>query len=70
MSVRRRNGTLIECDAASKEILLHWDVKEQFVLRDVDETHVLVKSDWLPWIRNRFAALNDEHNFVVELGDA
>lgn len=65
--VRPQPGTLIRCDPAARELLLHWSEREKFVLREVDAHHLLVKTDSLAFIRERFEAMNDELNFVAPL---
>lgn len=62
-----RGGTLVRVDAAARELLLHWSSKEGFVLREVDGEHLLVRTDALPLIRERFEAMNGELNFEAPL---
>ncbi|EIW69931.1 hypothetical protein TREMEDRAFT_29558 [Tremella mesenterica DSM 1558] len=48
-AVKLTSGVLITCDSAAKQILLHIDSQRdgpsKFILRDIDETHVLVKKE-------------------------
>lgn len=48
-------GTLITCDAPVKQIISALNDQcqgpQKFVVEDLDETHVLIKSDRLTWLR-------------------
>jgi len=37
-------GILIECDVALKTFLLHLNTQTQFVIFDLDETHLFIKN--------------------------
>lgn len=64
-------GVLIKCDSAARELILHWNVTEKFVLRaELDSDHVLVRADALPSIVQRFRELNAELNYVPPLDQA
>ncbi|RSH87609.1 uncharacterized protein EHS24_000121 [Apiotrichum porosum] len=53
--VKASNGTLITCDSAAKQILIHLDAQrdgpQKFIIRDVDDTHVLIKSIYVDMVR-------------------
>lgn len=48
-------GTLITCDAPVKQIISalndQFQGPQRFVIEDLDETHVLIQSDRLTWLR-------------------
>ncbi|KAK4687195.1 TFIIH basal transcription factor complex TTD-A subunit, partial [Tremellales sp. Uapishka_1] len=54
--VKVSTGVLVTCDSAAKQILLHIDSAREgpskFILRDVDDTHVLVKGIYLEEIKD------------------
>lgn len=69
-------GVLIECDAAMCQYILHLDEKLQqsdmqssFVIKsvkDLDETHLLVKADYEEYIREKIEELLDKNTFSRE----
>jgi hypothetical protein len=61
--VQSTAGTLITCDPAAKELIMHWNKTERFVLKSIDERRVLVKTESVELIHQRFRELNDELNY-------
>ncbi|WVQ85897.1 hypothetical protein IAT38_008065 [Cryptococcus sp. DSM 104549] len=59
--VKITQGVLVTCDSAAKQILLHIDSMREgpgrFVIRDIDETRLLVKKEHVEEIK---VALQDE----------
>lgn len=54
-------------DAAAKELIMFWNQKERFVLVEIDDEHILVKSDAVEVIRQRLKDMNDELNYDAPL---
>lgn len=54
-SMQLVRGTLITCDAPVKQIISalndQFQGPQRFVIEDLDETHVFIKSDRLTWLR-------------------
>lgn len=40
-----REGVLVTCDPAVKQILLQLDENDRFIIQDLDDTHLLVSAD-------------------------
>ncbi|CAK9786069.1 unnamed protein product [Cutaneotrichosporon oleaginosum] len=68
--VRLMSGTLITCDSAAKQIILHLDEgrpgTHKFVMRDVDESHVLVKSVYVEELKGLLQAELEKNTYVAD----
>ncbi|KAL7421648.1 hypothetical protein Q5752_003417 [Cryptotrichosporon argae] len=67
-TVKASTGTLITCDSAAKQIILHLDGQREgpgkFVLRDIDDTHVLVKTVFLAEIKELLQEELEKNTYV------
>jgi TFIIH basal transcription factor complex TTD-A subunit len=61
-------GSLITCDPAMKQFLLHLDEKlalgKKFIIQDLDDTHLFVSSDIVEILRNRVDDLMDQISYT------
>ena len=52
------HGTLLECDIPTKVFILHLNDEqlpsERFVIQDLDDTHLFIKSDMLETVKERY----------------
>ncbi|BAM82229.1 hypothetical protein, conserved [Cyanidioschyzon merolae strain 10D] len=58
--VHATKGYLVRCDVPMKQLLLHLDREEHFIICDLDEKHLFVKEDALSLIQQSVEALYDE----------
>jgi len=69
-AVRVTSGVLVTCDSAAKQILLHIDSGREgpskFILRDVDDTHVLVKKDYLEEINELLQDELEKNTYIQD----
>ncbi|GFZ48129.1 hypothetical protein JCM24511_05877 [Saitozyma sp. JCM 24511] len=69
-AVRVTTGSLVTCDSAAKQILLHIDSMRdgpnKFILRDVDDTHVLVKTANLEQIKDLLQDELEKNTYVQD----
>ncbi|RNA05238.1 General transcription factor IIH subunit 5 [Brachionus plicatilis] len=63
-------GTLVECDSTMKQFLLYLDEKGEvggkFVLEDLDETHLLIESDFVERLKEKIDDLMDKHTYAPD----
>lgn len=52
----------LDSDAAVKQILLHMNAEQQFIIQDLDDTHLVIKGEELERIRR---ALDVEASFFL-----
>lgn len=59
-----RTAVLLTCDEALREFLLFVHNEEKsFILRELDDTHMLVKRDLVEWLRARIDRHQDENTY-------
>ncbi|KAK4530643.1 hypothetical protein CCYA_CCYA05G1500 [Cyanidiococcus yangmingshanensis] len=58
--VHATKGYLVRCDVPMKQLLLHLDREEHFIICDLDAQHVFVKESALELIQHSVEALYDE----------
>ncbi|KAI8817373.1 transcription factor TFIIH complex subunit Tfb5-domain-containing protein [Fimicolochytrium jonesii] len=58
--VKAKKGVLLECDPAVKQIVQDLDAKRfsetgkaRFILESLDETHLFVDTEIVPWLQDR-----------------
>ena len=58
-------GVFITCDIPIKEFLLHLNRQEdgKIVLEDLDDTHLFVTEESIPFIRQKLDELYNENQF-------
>ena len=60
-------GVLLECDPAVKQFVLHLDstraLGRQFVLEDLDETHLFIAGDVVEKLQEKLDDLMKENSF-------
>lgn len=60
-------GVLLECDPAVKQFVLHLDTTRalgcQFILEDLDETHLFVAADIVRRLQEKLDDLMKENSF-------
>ena len=64
MNVQMTRGILVECDPAIKQFILHLNQVHSFVLKDLDETHLLVDHAVGDLIEKELDKLADKNTFV------
>ncbi|WVN89740.1 uncharacterized protein L203_104970 [Cryptococcus depauperatus CBS 7841] len=68
--VKIQQGVLITCDSAAKQILLHLDSLRdgpfKFVLRDIDENHVLIKKEHVEEIKDALQQELEKNTYIQD----
>lgn len=59
------DGLLISCDVPAKEFLVWLDENQptRFIITDLDETHLFVKEQALPFIQEELNKLYEENQY-------
>ena len=62
--IRGDSGVLITCDAPMKQYILYLNEKErpQFVIADLDSTHLLIRDVFVEKVQQRIAQYVEEQN--------
>jgi TFIIH basal transcription factor complex TTD-A subunit len=63
-TIQVTRGILVECDPAIKQFILHLDQVHSFVLKDLDETHLMVDASVGTLIEEELDKLADKNTFV------
>lgn len=57
-------GTLLSCDPTIKQFLLLLDKEHKFVLRDIDDSHLLIQKAAMDMIMVEIDKLHNENTYV------
>ncbi|KAJ2740298.1 hypothetical protein GGI20_005885 [Coemansia sp. BCRC 34301] len=63
--VKAVKGTLIECDPAAREVLLKLNTKDQFIIEDLDNTHLFINSTHLERVQRALDELMNSNTYEV-----
>ncbi|KAJ2890492.1 hypothetical protein GGI21_006151 [Coemansia aciculifera] len=63
--VKAVKGTLIECDPAAREVLLKLNSKDQFIIEDLDNTHLFINSTHLERVQLALDELMNSNTYEV-----
>lgn len=59
-------GTLLTCDAAVKQLILSLDKDLKILIKDLDETHVVVVSNMVDVLRARIEEVLEKNAYSLE----
>jgi len=62
--VNATHGLLLTCDSSIKQFLLHLDKEHHFIIRDLDDTHLLVDASVTSFLQEKLDELQDENTYV------
>ncbi|WVR08579.1 hypothetical protein IAU60_005634 [Kwoniella sp. DSM 27419] len=69
-NVQVKTGVLVTCDSAAKQILLHLDSQREgprkFLVRDIDETHVMIKREYVEEIKELLQDELEKNTYVQD----
>ncbi|BES92522.1 unnamed protein product [Nesidiocoris tenuis] len=67
--VKVTRGTLVKCDPAMKEFLIHLDetmaIGTKFIIEDLDEQHLFIQTDAIETLMARVDDLMDKISFPM-----
>ncbi|KAG0023396.1 General transcription factor IIH subunit 5 [Entomortierella chlamydospora] len=64
--VKAVKGVVVECDSSVKMIILGLNEKGQFIIEDLDETHVFVDASCVDQLRLDIDEILNENTYKVE----
>lgn len=64
--VKAVKGILIECDPAAREVLLKLNVKEKFIIEDLDSTHLFINSTHLERVQRALDELMNSNTYTYD----
>ncbi|OJT05993.1 RNA polymerase II transcription factor B subunit 5 [Trametes pubescens] len=59
-------GVLLTCDSAVKQILLTLNERENFIIEDLDDFHVVIKADEEYRVRRELEAELEKNTYSLE----
>ncbi|KAI8974748.1 transcription factor TFIIH complex subunit Tfb5-domain-containing protein [Pilobolus umbonatus] len=63
--VKAVKGVLLECDSTVKQILLNLNKRDNFIVEDLDETHLFIESSWVDKLKYELDKILDENSYTV-----
>lgn len=67
--VKAVKGVLLECDSTVKQIVLNLNKRDNFVIEDLDETHLFIEASWVEKLKYELDQVLDENSYTVSTGD-
>lgn len=68
--MRAIKGILFTCDSAVKQILLAMNERENFIIEDLDDQHVVIKADEEGRVRRELDVELEKNTFSVEAANS
>lgn len=65
LMVKAVKGVLLECDSTVKQIVLNLNKRGNFVIEDLDETHLFIESTWVDQLKYELDKILDENSYTV-----
>lgn len=63
--VKAVKGVLLECDSTVKQIVLNLNKRGNFVIEDLDDTHLFIESTWVEQLKYELDKILDENSYTV-----
>ena len=67
--VKAVKGVLLECDTTVKQIVLNLNKKGNFVIEDLDETHLFVEASCVKNLQYQLDRILDENAYTISAED-
>ncbi|KAF9112625.1 General transcription factor IIH subunit 5 [Mortierella sp. AM989] len=64
--VKAVKGVVVECDSSVKMIILGLNEKGQFIIEDLDDTHIFVDASCIDQLRLDIDEILNENTYKVE----
>ncbi|KAF9365604.1 TFIIH subunit TTDA/Tfb5 [Mortierella sp. GBAus27b] len=64
--VKAVKGVVVECDTSVKQIILGLNERGQFIIEDLDDTHVFVDGSCIEQLRADIDEILNENTYNVE----
>ncbi|ORZ17056.1 TFIIH subunit TTDA/Tfb5 [Absidia repens] len=63
--VKAVKGALIECDSTVKQIVLNLNKRSNFIIEDLDETHLFIEASWVDQLKQQLDQILDENAYTI-----
>ncbi|KAI8147246.1 TFIIH subunit TTDA/Tfb5 [Fennellomyces sp. T-0311] len=67
--VKAVKGVLLECDTTVKQIVLNLNKQGNFVIEDLDETHLFVEASCVKNLQYELDRILDENSYTISTED-
>lgn len=67
--VKAVKGVLLECDSTVKQIVLNLNKRGNFVIEDLDDTHLFIEASWVEQLKYELDKILDENSYTVTTTD-
>lgn len=67
--VKAVKGVLLECDTTVKQIVLNLNQKGNFVIEDLDDTHLFIEASWVKELQYELDKILDENAYTIVTDD-
>ncbi|KAI9491157.1 TFIIH subunit TTDA/Tfb5 [Zychaea mexicana] len=67
--VKAVKGVLLECDTTVKQIVLNLNKQGNFVIEDLDETHLFVEASCIKNLQYELDRILDENSYTISTED-
>ncbi|KAI8333800.1 TFIIH subunit TTDA/Tfb5 [Choanephora cucurbitarum] len=67
--VKAVKGVLLECDSTVKQIVLNLNKRGNFIIEDLDETHLFIEASWVEQLKYELDKILDENSYTVSAVD-
>ncbi|KIY72258.1 nucleotide excision repair, TFIIH, subunit [Cylindrobasidium torrendii FP15055 ss-10] len=64
--MRAIKGVILTCDAAVKQILLSLNERENFMIEDLDDNHMLIKGEHEHWVRRELETELEKNTYSMD----
>ncbi|KAI8393537.1 TFIIH subunit TTDA/Tfb5 [Radiomyces spectabilis] len=63
--VKAVTGVLLECDSTVKQIILNLNKRGNFVIEDLDDTHLFIEASWVKQLQYELDRILDENSYTI-----
>ncbi|KAG0747016.1 hypothetical protein G6F57_001419 [Rhizopus arrhizus] len=65
--VKAVKGVLLECDSTVKQIVLNLNKRGNFVIEDLDDTHLFIEASWVDQLKYELDKILDENSYTISV---
>ncbi|KAL4209762.1 hypothetical protein CU097_004346 [Rhizopus azygosporus] len=67
--VKAVKGVLLECDSTVKQIVLNLNKRGNFVIEDLDDTHLFIEASWVDQLKYELDKILDENSYTISVDE-
>ena len=65
--VKAVKGVLLECDSTVKQLVLNLNKRGNFVIEDLDDTHLFIEASWVDQLKYELDKILDENSYTISV---